>query len=203
DLRSRRPDDLSLVPKSGWAQFLIGDGTGSTGTGAYWDGPAADPAGLLDEAACRLRADGWDVHRAEPGVVEAHKGTLRLELLTTGERALLVDRVPPEWHVWAVLAGALLGAAAAYAVAVRRRRRAVGAMVWTGLACVLPSFATAVLVVASELSRHPWLDTPLWRDARHYPLGAALNLAVVLLAVGLWRAARDDTGPRYRRDGWT
>lgn len=54
-----------------------------------------------------------------------------------------------------------------------------------------PAFLLMGVTVCAELSRHPWLDTPLWRGPRHLPLGAVLNIAVVLLAVGLWRRFRD------------
>lgn len=192
DLRSRWPDDLSYAPVPGWLQFLIGDATGQRFTGAWWPEGATTPR--VEEVEARLRADGWRTRRPGPGVVEADKGTLLVEYQTAdpADIWLRVDRIPPAWHSWAVLAGALLGAAAAYAVAVRVQRRRDGLMVEVGVAVVMPSFVLLAVTVVAQLSRHPFLDTPLWRDPRHLPLGALLNIAVVLIAVGLWRRFRED-----------
>ncbi|GIG70965.1 hypothetical protein [Phytomonospora endophytica] len=202
-LQSRPPEDMPYGRMPGWLRFLLGDTTVESHTGTAWIDPVTP--GLVDAADPRLRADGWRTHRPLPGVLEAHRGTVRLAYLTDGDRAeLAVYRVAGPWHVWAVLGGALLGAVAAFLVARWAQRRPVGLMVTLGAVGVLPSFMWAVGMVVYELERYGSLDTPLWRDARHIPFGAVLNLAMLLLAIGLWRwPARDGSGPRYRRYGWT
>ncbi|HEY1174700.1 MAG TPA: hypothetical protein VGF17_00960 [Phytomonospora sp.] len=208
DRDSREPTDVGITVPD-WLQFLVGDNTREASTTVAWAPGSQEQPGLgtgyISTAAANLRAGGWDVDESAAHGATARKGTLLLEFYADDYTAPTLDivRVPPTWHRWAVLAGALLGGAGAFALArsVRRRENGEDAHTSTfllllGVMAVLPSFLVVVAVSAFELAWHPWIDTLLWRAGRFVPFGATLNAGVVLLAVGwIWHVRRDRSAP--------
>lgn len=213
DLGSREPADFGLsVPER--LQFLLGDYTQAASTGVVWVNRGEPPGtgtGYLSAAADRLRADGWEVDDSGPSyVVAARKDTLLVEFSADDYVAPELDmiRVPPTWHRWAVLAGAILGGVAAGLTARMIRRRDLGAeghtslfLLLLGVVALLPSFLVLLVATAFELAWHPWIDIALWRTGRFAPFGAMFNAGVVLLAVGLvWHSRRYRMGPIEAED---
>jgi len=208
DLGSREHADFSLsVPD--WLQVLVGDYTQAASTGVVWLNEGEPPGtgtAYLASAADRLRAAGWEVDdSAPPYVVSARKGTLLLEFSADDYAAPELDivRVPPAWHRWAVLAGAVLGGVAAGLLARVIRRRDLGEeghtsnfLLLLGLVALLPSFLVLLAATAFELAWHPWIDIALWRTGRFVPFGAMVNAGVLLLVVGwVWHSRRYRMGP--------
>ncbi|GIG70964.1 hypothetical protein [Phytomonospora endophytica] len=208
DRASREAADVGLTVPD-WLQFLVGDNTQEASTSVVWaPGSAEEPGlgtGYISTAAGNLRAGGWDVEESAAHGVIARKGTLLLEFYADDYAAPTLDivRVPPTWHRWAVLAGAVLGGVGAFVLArsVRRRENGEDAHTSTfllllGVMAVLPSFLVVVAVSVFELVWHPWIDTLLWRAGRFVPFGATLNAGVGLLAVGwIWHLRRDRSAP--------
>lgn len=208
DLGSREPADFGLSFPD-WLQFLVGDYTQAASTGVVWVNlgePPGTGTTYLNAAADRLRADDWDVDESGRAyVVSARKGTLLVEFSADDYVApeLSITRVPPTWHRWAVLAGAVLGGVAAGLLARSVRRRDLGEeghtsmfLLLLGLVALVPSFLVLLVATAFELAWHPWIDILLWRTGRFVPFGVMFNAGVVLLAVGLvWHSRRYRMGP--------
>ncbi|GLZ75996.1 hypothetical protein Afil01_08030 [Actinorhabdospora filicis] len=194
----------------GWVQVILGDATQDRGDGVSWMHPPgwveshempyvfpetpAENARRRDDAAARLAADGWAVTRPWPDRVVGRKGTLVVELFADDDGntpSLDLYRVPPPSHgrlaAAGAIVGALLGAAGAFAVTRHRRRFPDGEaprLVHIALGLLMLNSALVARAVYFAFDNGDRLNTPLWRSGRFMPLGACMNVALLLLVVG-------------------
>ncbi|MEV0646776.1 hypothetical protein AB0I28_16080 [Phytomonospora sp. NPDC050363] len=210
---SQGPHEDLLPPAPGWLRALVGDDTQDRGHLVGWPPPQGwaeapegrphvDPESPADNerrlagALERLAAAGWEAHVADPGVVEGRRDGVLVRFFAEGGETPSVGvwRVPSQWHTWLVLVGAVLGGFAGW-----RGARAVGRRgghpsgFWMGLGLVaaVPSFLVVAAVLVFSLLWESFIEVPLWRAARFWPVGALLNVALLaLVAGGVWHVLR-------------